>query len=300
MITTMARGLDAVRARAGDLLFARVAGPEGPRNRERIHTTPGPRWFAPDSPVRRVHGDSSMFIGGLSALLLQSLHPQAMAAVAAHSGFRGDPWGRLQRTSTFLATTTYGTARSAQAACDRVNAVHARISGRTSRGVPYRASDPHLVQWVHVAEVDSFLRAHQQFGAHPLTRDECDTYIAETARIARALEVPDPPESVRALADCMAGYRGELRGTPEALETTRYLLFRPPVPLPALPFYAALASNAVALLPHWAATELGLTRFDPAERWLVRPVGRAATGLIRWAMGQTRPAGGPAEAPSAD
>ncbi len=120
-----------LRERLGDSLFARVAGPEGPATRARIHGTPGPRWFGPDRPIRRVHGDASMFIGGLSALLLQSLHPLAMAAVSAHSGFRGDPWGRLQRTSTFLAVTTYGTAASAQEACDRVRAVHERVRGVT-------------------------------------------------------------------------------------------------------------------------------------------------------------------------
>lgn len=114
----------APRARLGDMIFSRVAGPEGPGNRARIHDTPGPRWFGPERPIRRVHGDASMFIGGLTALLLQSLHPLAMAAVAAHSGFRGDPWGRLQRTSTFLAVTTYGPADSAQEACERVRAVH--------------------------------------------------------------------------------------------------------------------------------------------------------------------------------
>ena len=69
-----------------------------------------------------MHGDASMFIGGLSALLLQSLHPLAMSAVAAHSGYKGDPWGRLQRTSLFLATTTYGAAEDAQRAVDRVKA----------------------------------------------------------------------------------------------------------------------------------------------------------------------------------
>src|ERR1700722_16039863 len=84
---------------------------------------PGPRWFDADRPIRRVHGDAAMFVGGLRALLLQSLHPQAMIAVAEHSDYRADPWGRLQRTSTFLAVTTYGTADDAQRAVDRVRQV---------------------------------------------------------------------------------------------------------------------------------------------------------------------------------
>ncbi|MFC8230325.1 oxygenase MpaB family protein [Streptomyces sp. NPDC057287] len=276
--------LDALRERAGELLFERVAGPDGPRNRDAIHNTPGPRWFPLDSPVRRVHGDSAMFIGGLSALLLQSLHPVAMAAVSAHSGFRGDPWGRLQRTSTFLATTTYGTADSARSACERVKGVHARIQGVTDEGVPYRASDPHLLEWVHVAETGSFLWAHQRFGVRPLTECECSRYVAEMARIAEALGVVSPPRSVQELGARLEEYRAELRCTPQARETTRYLLLRPPVPVLALPFYAALASNAVALLPRWATAELNLPRWGVGERWVLVPSGRGATGLIRWAM----------------
>lgn len=284
MAVLASRALEPLRQRAGDLLFARVAGPEGPRNRALIHDTPGPRWFPADSPIRRVHADSAMFIGGLSALLLQTLHPSAMAAVAAHSGFRGDPWGRLHRTSTFLATTTYGTADAAQSACDRVSAVHARIQGETDRGVAYRASDPHLLEWVHIAEADSFLRAHQRFASHRLTAQECDEYVRQMARIARTLGVPAPPESTGDLRARLQAYRPELRATPQALDTARYLLLSPPLPVPALPFYGALAANAIALLPDWAATELRLPRCERAERWTVQPAGRLCTALIRWAM----------------
>ena len=101
---------DSVRRRIGASIFERVAGPEGPNRRRVIHQAEGDRWFAEDRPIRRVHGDSSMFVGGIRALLLQSLHPLAMAGVDAHSGYRGDPWGRLQRTSYFLAVTTFGRA----------------------------------------------------------------------------------------------------------------------------------------------------------------------------------------------
>ncbi|MEU3791271.1 oxygenase MpaB family protein [Streptomyces fructofermentans] len=284
-----------LRERLGSALFARVAGPDGPRNRARIHGTPGPRWFGPDRPVRRVHGDASMFIGGLSALLLQSLHPLAMAAVAAHSGFRGDPWGRLQRTSTFLATTTYGTADSARLACDQVRAVHARVHGVTPSGEAYRASDPHLLGWVHVAEVDSFLRAHQRYGLRPLTDDECDGYVADTARIAIELGVPDPPLSTAELAHRLGAYRPELRATREAKEAGRFLLLHPPVPLLARLPYGVLAANAVSLLPDWAAAELRLPRLPLVEGVCVRPLGSAVTSAVRWAMAPSRP---PASAPT--
>ncbi|MEW1644061.1 oxygenase MpaB family protein [Streptomyces sp. NPDC091219] len=280
------------RERLGAALFARVAGPDGPRNRAEIHETPGPRWFGPEQPVRRVHGDASMFIGGLSALLLQSLHPLAMAAVAAHSGFRGDPWGRLQRTSTFLATTTYGTADQAQRACDQVRAVHERVRGETDRGEAYHAADPHLLCWVHIAEVDSFLRAHQCYGARPLTDAECDGYVADTARVAVALGVPDPPRNRAELAERLLTYRPELEATPQARDTARFLLLNPPIPLAARLPYGALAANAVSLLPRWAAAELRLPRLAAVDTLCVRPLGSALTSMIRWAMAPApRPAG---------
>ncbi|MGH3588884.1 MAG: oxygenase MpaB family protein, partial [Pseudonocardia sp.] len=129
-MTTATNPVETVRAKVGDALFLKVAGPDGHANRDRIHLTPGPRWFRPDSPIGRVHGDASMFVGGLRALLLQSLHPLAMAGVAGHSGYRGDPWGRLARTSTFIATTTFATTDDAQAMIDRVRAVHERVRGK--------------------------------------------------------------------------------------------------------------------------------------------------------------------------
>src|SRR6195952_5076519 len=171
--------MGSVRERLGHELFLRVAGPDGARHAERIHGHPGPRWFEPDSPITRVHGDASMFIGGVRALLPQPLPPAAMRGVAEHSGYRGDMWGRLARTSRFLAVTTFGTADDAQQAVDMARTIHSRITGTTDDGTPYAASDPHLLLWVHVAEIDSFLLAHQVYGKHPLDQAERDRYVAE-------------------------------------------------------------------------------------------------------------------------
>jgi uncharacterized protein (DUF2236 family) len=273
-----------LRDQLGKAVFRRVAGPDGPANRARIHDTPGPRWFGPERPIRTVHGDASMFIGGLSALLLQSLHPLAMAAVSAHSGFRGDPWGRLQRTSTFLAVTTYGTASDAEDAVARVRGIHLRVRGTTTDGMPYHAADPHLLGWVHAAETDSFLRAHERYGARPLDPAGYDDYVADTARVAEALGVIDPPRDREALARRLAAYQPELRVTPEARAAARFLLLHPPVPLAVRPFYGVLAANAVALLPPWARGVLRLPRLPVVEGLAVQPAGLLLTHTIRWAM----------------
>ena len=135
-----------------------------------------------------------MFVGGIRALLLQSLHPAAMRAVSEHSGYRGDMWGRLHRTSTFLAVTTFGAADDAQAAVDAVRRIHERVVGELPDGTPYAASDPHLLRWVHVAEVDSFLRAHTVYGKRPLDRAGRDEYVAQTGEVARRLGGDGPAD----------------------------------------------------------------------------------------------------------
>jgi uncharacterized protein (DUF2236 family) len=282
-----------VRTRIGGVLFSRVAGPDGPEARDRIHLTPGPRWFGEGSAIRRVHGDASMFVGGLRALLLQSLHPQAMAAVAAHSGYRGDPWGRLARTSTFLATTTFGTADDAAQAVAVVRAVHERVRGVTADGLPYAASDPHLVRWVHVAETHSFLAAHQRYGAHPLDDVGCDEYVAQTAVVGRALGAEDVPTTLPELRAQLRDYRPELRGTTEARQAARFLLVSPPLPWVARPPYSVLAAAAVAMMPRWTRRPLRLPYLPLAEDTVVRAGGHAITGTIRWALGarqEERPA----------
>ncbi|HNM94675.1 MAG TPA: oxygenase MpaB family protein [Mycobacterium sp.] len=273
-----------VRQRLGQGLFTMVAGPEGPENRTRIHTTPGPRWFAEDRPIRRVHADASMFVGGLRALLLQSLHPLAMAGVAEHSDYRGDPWGRLQRTSTFLAVTTFGTAGDAQRAVDRVRGIHRRVHGIAPDGRTYRADDPHLLEWVHIAEVDSFLLAYQRYGAAPLDQDGRDAYVEDTAHTAVALGVPDPPRTEAELAERLASYRGELRGTESAREAARFLLLTPPLPVLARVPYGVLAATSVSMLPAWARMPLRLPYLPPVESTAIRLAGRVLVGAIRWAL----------------
>jgi uncharacterized protein (DUF2236 family) len=281
-VTTPA--VTAVRSQLGQRLFARVAGPEGPARRERIHTTPGPRWFPEGAPIRQVHGDASMFVGGVRALLLQSLHPLAMAGVAAHSGYKGDPWGRLQRTSYFLAATTFGTAEDAEAMVTRIRAVHERVRGTAPDGRPYAASDPHLLRWVHIAEIDSFLLAHQRFGQAPLDTEGRDRYVAETARVAEALGAVDPPRSEAELHEQLEEYRPELEATRSAREAARYILFRPPLPPLAKVPYAAIAGGAVELLPGWARTQLGVPWVPAVSAAVAKPAGLAITRTIRWAM----------------
>lgn len=277
-------GPSALRERLGSALFLRVAGPDGEQHRERIHDTPGPRWFEAGSPITRVHGDAAMFVGGIRALLLQTLHPAAMRAVSEHSGYRGDMWGRLARTSRFLAVTTFGTADDAQQSVDVVRAIHRRVRGTMPDGTPYAADDPHLLAWVHAAEIDSFLAAHRAYGATPLDAAESDEYVAQTGEVARRLGVLDPPGTVAELEATLAAFRPELRGTAEAREAVRHVLVHPPLPLAARAPYGVLAAAAIGLMPAWTRRHLLLPWLPVAERTVVPALGGAAVRTIRWAM----------------
>jgi uncharacterized protein (DUF2236 family) len=273
-----------LRARLGREIFRRVAGPDGPKARERIHGTPGPRWFDADSEIVRVHADASMFIGGIRAVLLQTMHPAAMKAVADHSGYQGDMWGRLARTSQFLAVTTFGTIDHAEQAIRAVRSIHERVTGTMPDGTPYAASDPHLLAWVHAAEVDSFLLAHQTYGARPLDDAGCDAYVAQAALVAGKLGVVDPPTTVAELRAVLDDFRPELRATEEARGAVRFLILHPELPVAARPAYAVLMAAGVALMPRWTRRPLRLPWLPVSERTVVKALGTLATGTIRWAM----------------
>ena len=283
-MTVLSPVTDGARRQLAAALRSRVAGTDAQVKADRIWGAQGPRWFTPDDPIWRVHADAAMFPGGIRALLLQSLHPLAMAGVAGHSGYKGDPWGRLQRTSEFLATTTFGTIDHAEEQIARVRSIHERVRGKTADGRPYSASDPHLLAWVHAAEADSFLTAYQRYAVSPLTDAEADRYVEQGGIVARALGVVDPPTTVAELRATIEGYRPELESTEAAREAARFLLVHPPLPLAAKPGYAALAAGAVAMLPRWARRPLRLPWLPVTERLVGRPLGGVATSTVRWAM----------------
>ncbi len=281
--------VESVRRAIADALRDRVVGDNAEEKREAIMAATGPRWFSPDRPIHTVHTDASMFIGGMRALLLQSLHPLAMAGVAQHSDYKADPWGRLQRTADFLATTSFGPADIAEQTIARIRKVHSYVHGTASDGRPYSASDPHLLRWVHVAEVDSFIAAHRAYGAEKVSEATYDGYVEDMAVIARKLGVTAPPTSVKGLRDQLFMFRGELKATPESRDVARYLLLTPPLSLATRIPYSLISAAAIAILPAWARADLRLPYLPVTERALLRPIGQAITSTIRWATAIDQP-----------
>jgi uncharacterized protein (DUF2236 family) len=246
----------------------------------------GERWFTEQDAIWRVHGDTSVFIGAIRALLLQSLHPVAMQAVAEHAGFDADFWGRFQRTSRYVALTTYGTVPDAERAIAAVRAIHRRVTGTTPDGTPYSADDPHLLMWVHIAEVDSFLSAFRTFGAGKLVAADADEYVSQAGSIAARLGVIEPPRTVLELTEIMESYRPELSGSGLARQATNLLLVQPPFTGLARAGYHVLAAGAISTLPAWARVELRLPTLPLAERVLMKPLAGTAMRALRWALSE--------------
>lgn len=280
--------LETPRAALAEALRSRVAGPNAIERAQQIWHTPGERWFSNEDPIAIVNGHASMYVGGIRALLLQSLHPAAMAGVAGHSGYRDDPWGRLQRTADYVATTTFARITDAERMIARVRGIHRRVKGTIEDGTPYAASDPHLLAWVHAAEIDSFLEAYRHYGAKKLSNKDADTYVAQATIPARLLGVTDPPETVRELKHTLASYGSELRFSPATADVIDLLIHNPPLPAALRPAYWMLAGGAVAILPHTARHKLGLSTSRAADAFLRRPLGAISTSAVRWALGQSR------------
>lgn len=243
--------------------------------------------FGPGSASWQVHGDfTAMMIGGTSALLVQMLHPVALAGIWDHSNFRVDRLGRLRRTAQFIAGTTYGSTAQADALIARVRRIHDHVTGHLPDGTAYAASDPRLLTWVHAAETDSFLRAYLRYRNPAFSVADQDRYCAESAVVAERLGASDIPRSRRAIDRYLAGMRPELRYDARTADVARALLSGSTPNLAMVPFGVVVRDAAVDLLPDWAAAMHGRRVALPRQP-AVRAGALAIGSLLRWAMHDT-------------
>jgi uncharacterized protein (DUF2236 family) len=240
--------------------------------------------FPLDSVIWRVHGDvTSMMAGGVAALLLQMLHPQALAGVWDHSNVHEDMLGRLRRTARFIAVTTYGERDSAEAAIAKVRHIHEQVGGALPDGTPYRADDPRLLAWVHVAGAMMFLEGWRRYGDPRMSRADQDRYFTEAAMIARMLGADPVPETRMAAERLIREFRHELSASERSQQLRDLVTRAEPASLGGAAIQKLLMGAAIDLLPGWARAMHGL-----ALRPFASPPIRAATfGLastLRWAF----------------
>ena len=241
--------------------------------------------FEKDSPIRMVHADLvGMMVGGIRALLLQMLHPDALQGVIDHSNFREDMHGRLRRTAKFIAVTTFAHRDEAMKAIKRVNRIHSKVSGTLPDGTPYSATNPRTLAWVHVTEASSFLAGYLRHVRPDMPGYEQDEYYRQFAVIAKALGADPVPINRNEAEEVLRELRDELRTSPEAREIAQLVLTqRPPGTPPGM--QGVLGGDAVEILPPFARTMLGLQRPGIAAL----PARAATWGIgktLRWAFKQ--------------
>ena len=210
--------------------------------------------LGPESVAWRVIGHPVSIVGGLRSLIVQALHPLAMAGVAQHSDYRRRPLDRLRRTSHYVAATTFGDRATAEAAAARVRRIHKRVRGVDPvTGSPYSADDPDTQLWVHCVEWHSFLAAYRAYATSRLRRAEEDRYIAEGAPIAGLLGVPEEtvPKTVEEMREYFAAVRPQLCVSDSTRDAIDFVL-NPPLTRELIPLQVPLrvtAAAAVAIVP---------------------------------------------------
>lgn len=239
--------------------------------------------FPLGSVIRRVHGDvTSMMVGGIAALLTQMLHPKALAGVWDHSDVHSDMLGRLRRTARFIATTTYAHRDSALQAIAKVKRIHEQVIGTLPDGGEYRATDPWLLAWVHVAGAINFLDSWRRYGEPGMSRGDQDRYFAESREIALLLDA-DPVPGTRAGAErLIRDFCAELSVDVRTRKFRDLVLEAPVRSLAEAPVQSLLMSAAVDLMPAFARNLHGLNR--PLLSPLVRGGTHGLARTIRWAF----------------
>lgn len=239
--------------------------------------------FGPKSVVWRLHRDRSFMLAGVRSLLMQALHPLAMAGVAQHSNWRQDPFGRIASTSAYMLTVTYGSTAAANAAATRVRAIHKHVHGIDyATGLPYRADDPALLLWVHVAMVESIVTVVQRYG-RGLDAGDADRYVAEMVPFAVIVGVPaeQVPTTVAGLEEHIRSVP-LLRATPAALDAMAVVLDPPELDADTRELWRDLGQVAVGTLPDWAREMYGYPA-PPPEALEREPV-RQLLGVLDFAF----------------
>lgn len=240
--------------------------------------------LGPGSAAWKVHGDfATMMIGGVSALLLQMLHPVALAGVWDHSNFRHDMAGRLRRTAQFMAGTTFGSTDYAERLIDHVRSIHDSVTGVLPNGTPYAANDPAVLTWVHASGAWSFLGAYLRYRDPWLSAAEQDRYYAETAEIARRLGATNVPVTRHATERYLQQMRAALRADARSREVARVVLASPAPNAAIAPVGRVMMQAGIDLMPRWAQAMHGL-RVPLFKRPLVRASATGTAGVLRWAL----------------
>ncbi len=248
---------------------------------DRISSGHDEGYFGPGSAAWAVHGGITTLVAGIRALLMQTLHPGAMAGVHDWSRYKEDPLGRLAGTIQWLITVTYADTETARAESARVGKYHDRVRGTytsaTGEDRPYTAGDPDLLSWVHLVFTDAFLGCHELWGG-PIPGG-ADAYVREWATAGELVGVDSPPRSRRELMDQLEAFSPELVSDDRVAQAVRFIR-HPPLRRSMMPGYRILFAGAVASLPEHYRRMLGLRRSRLPVVWATGVVLKAVKAIL--------------------
>jgi uncharacterized protein (DUF2236 family) len=252
-------------------------------------------YFVPTDAPWVVHADFGTLVGGIRALLMQALHPGSLTGVKNHSRYQSDPLGRLAGTIRWLTTTTFGSKTAVLAEAARVNRLHKRVTGEYTTGagerIPYKAADKDLLLWVHIAFMESFLVAHEEFALREIPRGSAasgaDNYVSQWSVSVAPLGLKEVPMTRAAMDEAISKFHenGLLVSTADTLLVVDFIK-NPPLPNLAKPIYGLLFEAAVLSLKPEFRKLLGL---KSKPRWLIRPITRGVLRFMRTAIGPESP-----------
>jgi len=210
------------------------------------------------------------------------LHPKALGGIWDHSEVSQDQLGRLRRTARFIAVTTYGHRELALAAIAKVKAIHEHVGGTLPDGTEYRASDPWLLAWVHVASAINFLDGWRRYAEPRMSSADQDRYFEESGDIARLLDADPVPRTRAHAQQLIAEFRRELRADDRSRAFRDLVLKAPAASFGEAPVQLLLMNAAVDLMPDFARQMHGLTR--PILQPVVRGATLGVASALRWAF----------------
>ncbi len=255
---------------------------------EQVAQGEDPGLFLPTDAPWIVHRDFATLVGGIRALLLQAMHPGALAGVKQHSRYEQDPLGRLSGTIRWLTVTTFGSKAAVAQEAGRVNRMHERVSGIYSdsdkRDIEYKASDKDLLLWVHIAFMDSFLRSHQMYSRAQIPGG-ADAYVRLWKKSVEPLGLAQAPSSEAELVQTLEGYSKVLRCDADSKAVIDWIR-NAPLPKTAKPIYSLLFQAAVASLPKEIQSHIGIRALPT---WFLRPVVTNLLAALRFAIGPDSP-----------
>ena len=255
--------------------------PDGRASDDFLQPPHEPALVAADSITWQVFKNPlALFIGGVTAVVLQLAEPRVRAGVWQNTSFRERPLERLRHTGYAAMMTVYGPRSRAESMIDSVTRRHARIHGVASDGRAFRATDPELLEWVHATACFGFVEAYHAY-VRPLSASERDRFYAESVPAATRYGAASAPTSAAALEAFVERMAGQLEGSDIVLEFLRIMRRMAALPVPLRPLQGALIRASIQLIPAQLRDRIGLGEAWALAPWQRRAVCAAGAALDR-------------------